>query len=73
MLGATGTQAQLQALTRRYRVTYGYDTPDADGHYNVSHSSAVFAFDRDHRVRLLLRDDLGVPQLAEDILRLLED
>ncbi|MFU8878344.1 MAG: SCO family protein, partial [Wenzhouxiangellaceae bacterium] len=35
MLGLTGTQRQLQALTRRYRVTYGYEPPDEDGNYEV--------------------------------------
>ncbi len=70
MIGLTGTHQQLQALTRRYRVTYGHDEPDASGQYNVSHSSAIFAFDRQHQVRLLLRDELGVPQLYEDILKL---
>ncbi len=70
MIGLTGTQKQLQQLTRRYRITYGYDEPDSDGNYNVSHSSAIFAFDRQHQVRLLQRDDLGVQQLTEDILQL---
>jgi len=70
MIGLTGTQKQLQQLTRRYRITYGYDEPDSDGNYNVSHSSAIFAFDQQHQVRLLQRDDLGVQQLTEDILQL---
>ncbi len=70
VVGLTGTQDQLQALTRRYRVTYGYDEADANGYYNVSHSSAVFAFDADGQVRLLIRDDLTPAQIAEDMQRL---
>ncbi|MDA3935040.1 MAG: SCO family protein [Gammaproteobacteria bacterium] len=70
MIGLTGTQKQLQALTRRYRITYGYEQPNSDGNYNVSHSSAIFAFDRQQQVRLLQRDDLAVQQLYEDILQL---
>lgn len=70
MIGLTGSQQQLQTLTRRYRITYGYDEPDSAGQYNVSHSSAIFAFDRAQQVRLLLRDDLGVEQLYADILQL---
>jgi len=71
MLGLTGTQKQLQALTRRYRITYGYEEPDANGDYEVSHSSAIFVFDADLEPRLMLLDSLGVPQMAEDLERLL--
>lgn len=71
MLGLTGTQKQLTALTRRYRVTYGYEEPDADGDYEVSHSSAILVFDADLEPRLMLLDNLGVAQMAEDLERLL--
>jgi len=71
MLGLTGTQKQLQALTRRYRITYGYDEPDANGDYEVSHSSAIFVFDAGLEPRLMLLDSLDVPQMAEDLERLL--
>ena len=71
MLGLTGTQKQLQALTRRYRITYGYDEPDANGDYEVSHSSAIFVFDAELEPRLMLLDSLDVPQMAEDLERLL--
>lgn len=71
MLGLTGTQKQLQALTRRYRITYGYDDPDPDGNYEVSHSSAIFVFDAELEPRLMLLDSLEVPQMAEDLTRLL--
>ena len=71
MLGLTGTQKQLQALTRRYRITYGYDEPDATGNYEVSHSSAIFVFDAKLEPRLMLLDNLDVPQMAEDLERLL--
>lgn len=71
MLGLTGTQKQLQALTRRYRITYGYDEPDANGDYEVSHSSAIFVFDAELEPRLMLLDSLEVPQMVEDLERLL--
>lgn len=71
IIGLTGTQEQLQTLTRRYRVTYGYDTPDSYGNYNVSHSSAVFAFDSKGNVQLLMRDDLSVAQIADDLKQLI--
>lgn len=67
MLGLTGTQKQLQALTRRYRITYGYEEPDAQGDYEVSHSSAVFVFDAQGDPRLMLLDSLTVPEMAHDL------
>ena len=71
MLGLTGTQKQLRALTRRYRVTYGYQEPDAGGNYEVSHSSAILVFDAELEPRLMLLDNLGVTEIAEDLERLL--
>lgn len=71
MLGMKGSQKQLQALTRRYRITYGYDKPDADGNYEVSHSSAIFVFDAALEPRLMLLDSLDVAQMAQDLERLL--
>ncbi len=71
MLGLTGTQKQLRALTRRYRVTYGYEEPDSVGNYEVSHSSAILVFDAELEPRLMLLDNLGVTEMAKDLERLL--
>lgn len=67
MLGLTGDQRQLRSLTRRYRVTYGYEKPDENGDYEVSHSSAVFVFDARGEPRLMLLDSLSVRQMAHDL------
>jgi len=71
MLGLTGTQEQLKALTRRYRTTYGYEDRRDDGSYEVSHSSAIFVFDAEGEPRLMLLDRLGVAEIAADLERLL--
>lgn len=71
MLGLTGTQRQLKALTRRYRTTYGYEDERADGSYNVSHSSAIFVFDAAGEPQLMLLDSLGVAEIAADLEKLL--
>jgi protein SCO1/2 len=67
MVGLTGTQRQLRDFTRRYRITYGYDEPDENGDYEVSHSSAVFVFDGEGDPRLMLLDSLGVAEMAHDL------
>lgn len=66
-VGLTGTQEQLRALTKRYRVTYSYGQPNEQGYYKVSHSSGMFVFDPDGRLRLLLNQSLTASQIAEDL------
>lgn len=72
-IGLTGDKAALDALTQRYRVTYGYGDKDASGNYDVSHSSAVFAFNRAGEVRLLIRDSDPTEAVVADLRRLSED
>ncbi|MBC7182005.1 MAG: SCO family protein [Marinobacter sp.] len=70
IVGLTGTEPELRKLAKRYRTTFGYEEPDADGNYNVSHSSAVYVFDRDGKARLLLRPDLSPEQISKDLAQL---
>lgn len=70
-IGLTGDKAALEALTRRYRVTYGYGEKDEAGNYDVSHSSAVFAFDRDGEVQLLIRESDPREAVVGDLRQLL--
>ena len=72
-LGLRGDQATLRELTKKYRVTYGYDKPDANGDYNVSHSSAVYVFDRDGEPRLLIRPKDTAASISIDLKRLLAE
>ncbi|MES1941132.1 electron transporter SCO1/SenC [Salinisphaera sp. T5B8] len=71
MVGLTGTQEQLKALTKRYRVTYGYGEPNDNGFYLVSHSSAIFVFGPDDRSRLLINQQESVDEITADLKTLL--
>jgi len=71
-LGLHASQSALQELTKRYRVTYGYDHPDKEGNYNVSHSSAIYVFDRKGQARLLIRPSDTVTAIRSDLERLLD-
>jgi protein SCO1/2 len=73
VVGLTGGREALDRLTRRYRVTYGYGEETAPGRYDVSHSSAVFAFDPEGDARLLLRRDDPVAAITADLERLLRE
>lgn len=70
VLGLTGTRAQLDALTKRYRVTYRYGEADAKGDYPVYHSAAIFAFDPAGRVQLLMSYTDGLPAITHDLKQL---
>lgn len=72
-VGLTGDKDALDALTRRYRVTYGYGDEDDNGDYDVSHSSAVFAFNRAGEARLLIRDSDPMDAVVSDLQRLADD
>ena len=52
--GLRPSEDELEDLARRYRVSYSRGKPDANGEYEVMHSSGVFAFDAEGHARLLL-------------------
>ncbi len=71
-IGATGSASDLRALAKRYRVAFDLKKPDADGNYEVSHSSAIFIFDRDGKARLLTTSADDTKGLVHDITQLLK-
>lgn len=68
--GLRGERSALDRLTKRYRVTYGYGAPDANGDYEVSHSSGVFVFDRKGEARLLMRESDSMDAMVSDLNRI---
>ncbi|WP_296932457.1 SCO family protein [uncultured Marinobacter sp.] len=72
IVGLTGSESQLRELAKRYRTTFGYEKPDEDGNYEVSHSSAVYVFDRTGNARLLIRPDLSPEEIRQDLVALIE-
>lgn len=68
ILGLTGSEENLRELSKRYRTTFGYEQPDENGNYDVSHSAAVYVFDRKGEARLLVRpQQQSVDELAADL------
>lgn len=75
--GLRGTPDQLAALARRYRLVYSVTPGTKDHPYEVTHSSAIYVFDRSGKARLLV-SSLGsakpdVKGLAADLRRLIEE
>jgi protein SCO1/2 len=52
--GLRGTPDELAALARRYRIAYSVTPASADHPYEVTHSSAIYAFDAKGEARLLI-------------------
>lgn len=67
--GLRGTQNQLAALARTYRVAYDVKKGPP---YEVFHSNAVFFFDRTGKARLVTTDTGDAAAMAEDVKRLLD-
>lgn len=65
--GLTSDEKTLRKLAKRYRTTFGYNKPDEDGDYDVSHSNAIYVFDGEGRARLLLRSQLSRDEITEDL------
>jgi protein SCO1 len=70
-VGLRGQDAALNAITRRYRVAYHREPPDAQGFYAVDHSSAVFVFDRAGKARLLAGAPASATAIGADLRRLI--
>jgi protein SCO1/2 len=52
-VGLTGSPADIEALTKRYRAAFTREPGAADGSYEVSHSSGIYIFDESGKARLL--------------------
>ncbi|WP_372592436.1 SCO family protein [Guyparkeria sp.] len=72
LVGLTGTQKQLKAVAKRYRVAFSYEEPREDGFYIVNHSGAVFVFGPQGKVRLLIDEQSKTANITEDLRRLIE-
>jgi len=68
VVGLHGSPNALAALARTYRVAYEVKKGPP---YEVTHSNAVFFFDKDGRPRLVTTDTTDTSAMAEDVKRLL--
>jgi protein SCO1 len=74
-VGLRGDANQIARLARRYRLAYSV-TPATKNHpYEVTHSSAIYVFDRDGNPRLLIASmastDPDIAGTADDLRRVL--
>jgi protein SCO1/2 len=70
-VGLTGDARATEALSKRYRSAFTREPGSADGSYEVSHSSAIYVFDRDGRARVLSTPGTPQDDLVHDLQLLL--
>jgi protein SCO1 len=70
--GLRGSDDQIAALARRYRVLYRVTPPSARQTEEVMHSGSTFFFDRSGRARLVTTSTADTKAIAADVKRLLE-
>lgn len=66
-VGLTGTPRATEALSKRYRSAFTREPDQSAGQYEVSHSSAIYLFDRQGRARLLATPAATQDDLVHDI------
>ncbi|WP_114238171.1 SCO family protein [Dyella sp. C9] len=66
-VGLTGSPREIEALSKRYRSAFTREPDDANGQYEVSHSSAIYIFDRNGNARLLSTPDRSLDDLVHDL------
>jgi protein SCO1/2 len=71
-VGLTGTPRELEKLSKRYRSAFTREPSQANGQYEVSHSSAIYLFDRQGNARLLATPSASQDDLVHDLYLLLE-
>ncbi len=72
LLGLTGAEAELTRLSKSYGVYAAMESSDSKGAYNVMHSTVIFAFDADGRVRLLISDLTDGDAVIADLRQLID-
>lgn len=65
--GLTGKPRDIEALVKRYRSAFTREPASKEGSYEVSHSSAIYVFDRDGNPRVLFTPASKQDDLVHDL------
>jgi protein SCO1/2 len=66
-VGLTGSQAEIDAVTKDYGVYYKLGEPDANGDYEVEHTSLVMALDRQGQLVMTWSADQQPDEILSDL------
>jgi protein SCO1/2 len=66
-VGLSGTQAQIDAVTKDFFIFYQINPPDENGYYTVDHTATTQVLDREGRLMLTWPYGLTADELLEDL------
>ena len=66
-VGLTGSQTEIDTVTRDYGVYYKLGEPDANGNYDVEHTSLVMALDRQGQLEMTWSADQQPDEILSDL------
>lgn len=70
-VGLTADAATIAATTKDFKVVDELEKPDAHGDYSVDHSSGIFVFDGEGRLRLFMGPRIWIDAMVHDLRLLL--
>jgi protein SCO1/2 len=71
-VGLTGDARAIEALSKRYRSAFSREPGSTGGNYEVTHSSAIYVFDRAGKARVLATPSASQDDLVHDLHLLLD-
>lgn len=71
IIGLTGTVKEVEKIAKRYRVAFERSRAGKNGDYQVTHSSAIYFFDKQGRARLIGTQKDEVAAIYNDLQQLL--
>jgi protein SCO1/2 len=71
-LGLTGSEQQVDAAAKEFKVIRVLQKPNEVGFYTVDHSGQTYAFDPQGRLRLFFRDAQPAEEIVQDLKTLLK-
>ena len=71
-IGLTGSQAQIDSVTKDFGIFYLLNLPDAKGYYSVDHTATVLVLDRQGALTLTWSNGTLPDAIASDLTRLLK-
>jgi len=66
-VGLVGSDTDTEELAKRYRSAFTREPDKGDGAYDVSHSSAIYIFDRAGKARLLATPSASQDDIVHDL------
>ncbi len=72
-LGLTGTDKEIAAVARDYKIAYSASSQVQPGQILVDHSTGILVKDRKGKLRLLVKNDIKVEDLESDLRQLLKE